>query len=113
MADAAQLRYGESVPSSVGVPAALGEPVCPGSRSWVALLVAANLGLWMAYFTPIQVLLPQQIEGIDPANKEALLGWVTGIGAAAAVIANPLAGALSDRTGPRLLGRTLGRRHAW
>jgi MFS family permease len=100
-----------------GLPAALAEPAVRARRGWVALLVLANLGVWMAFFTPIQVLLPQQIEAIDPARKEAMLGWVTGLGALAAVIANPLAGALSDRTGPRLGrrhgGRRLGRRHVW
>jgi MFS family permease len=100
-----------------GVPAALAEPAVRARRGWVALLVLANLGVWMAFFTPIQVLLPQQIEAIDPTRKEAMLGWVTGLGALAAVIANPLAGALSDRTSPRLGrpagGRRLGRRHVW
>jgi MFS family permease len=38
---------------------------------------------------------------------------VTALGALAAVLANPLAGALSDRTSPRLAGRRWGRRHAW
>jgi MFS family permease len=100
-----------------GVPAALAEPTARARRGWVALLVLANLGVWMAFFTPIQVLLPQQIEAIDPTRKEAMLGWVTGLGALAAVIANPLAGALSDRTslrlGRRAGGRRLGRRHVW
>lgn len=94
-------------------PAALAEPVTPVVRGWVALLVLANLGLWMAFFTPIQVLLPEQIAAIDPVHKEAMLGWVTGIGALVAVVANPLAGALSDRTTFRLSGRAYGRRHVW
>ena len=67
----------------------------------------------MAFFTPIQVLLPQQVERIAPADKEAMLAVVTGLGALAAVLANPLAGALSDRTCLRLAGREFGRRHVW
>ena len=94
-------------------PAALAEPTVPVRGRWVALLVLADLGVWMAFFTPIQVLLPQQIQAIDPAHKETMLGWVTGFGAAAAVVVNPLAGALSDRTSLRLFGRTVGRRHVW
>jgi len=90
------------------VPAALAEPTEPVRGRWVALLVLANLGVWMAFFTPIQVLLPVQIKAIDPAHKESMLGVVTGIGAAAAVVVNPLAGALSDRTAWRF-----GRRHLW
>src|SRR4051812_12451808 len=96
-----------------GAPAALAEPVVPVRRSWVALLFAANLGLWMAFFTPIQILLPNQISAIGTSGKEAVLGWVTAIGALVAIIVNPLAGALSDRTRLRIGGRAYGRRHVW
>ncbi|WP_091652266.1 MFS transporter [Micromonospora pallida] len=95
------------------LPAALAEPTAPVRRGWIALLVAANLGLWMAFFTPLQVLLPQQVERIAPDAKETMLAVVTGFGALAAVLANPLAGALSDRTVARIAGRRLGRRHLW
>ncbi|MEV0733717.1 MFS transporter [Polymorphospora sp. NPDC050346] len=100
-------------PTPATLPAALADPTTPVRRSWVALLFSANLGLWMAFFTPIQVLLPQQVEAIDPARKETMLAWVTGIGALAAIVANPLAGALSDRTCLRVGGREFGRRHVW
>jgi MFS family permease len=80
----------------------------PVRARWVTLLALANLAVFMAFFTPIQVLLPDQIEAIDPVHKETMLGWVTGLGAAAAVVVNPLAGALSDRTAWRY-----GRRHVW
>jgi MFS family permease len=86
----------------------LAEPVTRVPRRWVALLVLANLAVWMGFFTPIQVLLPNQLDAIDPGNKEAMLGIVTALGAAAAVLFNPLAGALSDRTRSRF-----GRRHVW
>ncbi len=100
-------------PTPASLPAALAEPTVPVRRGWIALLAAANLGVWMAFFTPIQVLLPQQVERIAPADKEAMLAVVTGVGALAAVLVNPLAGALSDRTALRLSGRALGRRHVW
>ena len=51
--------------------------------------------------------------GPGHGHKEIWLGLVTGVGAVVAVIVNPLAGALSDRTRPRLLGRAYGRRHVW
>jgi MFS family permease len=89
-------------------PAALVEPTVPVRARWVGLLALANLAVWMGFFTPIQVLLPEQLQIIAPENKEAMLGWVTGFGALAAVISNPLAGALSDRTTGRF-----GRRHPW
>jgi len=92
---------------------ALAEPTRRVSGQWVALLVLANLGVWMAFFTPIQVLLPKQVAGIDAADKETMLGWVTGIGALVAVVANPLAGALSDRTSFMVGYRAVGRRHVW
>lgn len=94
-------------------PAALREPAAPVRRGWVGLLFAANLGLWMVFFTPVQVLLAQQIEAVRPADKEAVLGLVTALGALVAIVVNPLAGALSDRTSLRLRGRDHGRRHAW
>jgi MFS family permease len=96
-----------------GAPAALAEPVVPVRRSWIGLLFAANLGLWMAFFTPVQVLLPEQIADLGVDGKEAALGWVTGLGALIAIIVNPLAGAFSDRSRPRIAGRLLGRRHIW
>lgn len=73
----------------------------PRSRvgvGWIGGLVLANLGLYMAFLTPIQVLLAEQIDDLTPSGKEVALGWATGVGALVAVVANPLAGALSDRT---------------
>lgn len=90
------------------VPEALAEPVAAVGARWTALLAVANLGLWMGYFGPLQVLLPNQIERIDPANKTTALGIATGVGALVAVLANPVAGALSDRTTSRF-----GRRRPW
>ncbi|GAB3812363.1 MFS transporter [Micromonospora zhanjiangensis] len=100
-------------PTPASLPAALAEPTVKVRPAWIALIFSANLGVWMAFFTPIQILLPQQIERIQPTGKEAMLAVVTGLGALAAVVVNPLAGALSDRTTPRLFGRDLGRRHIW
>ncbi|MEU8285626.1 MFS transporter [Micromonospora sp. NPDC048905] len=100
-------------PTPASLPAALAEPTVPVRRGWIGLIFAANLGVWMAFFTPIQVLLPQQIEQIAPGDKENMLAVVTGLGALAAVLANPLAGAYSDRTCLRIAGREFGRRHVW
>lgn len=100
-------------PAPGALPAALAEPTVPVGRRWIGLLFAANLGVWMAFFTPIQILLPQQVESIAPTNKETMLAWVMGLGALVAIVANPLAGAFSDRTCLRIGGRELGRRHVW
>ncbi len=90
------------------LPAALREPAVRVGPRFVALLSIASLGLWSAFFTPIQVLLPEQLKAIDAANKIADLSVVTGVGAFVAVVANPLFGALSDRTTLRW-----GRRNPW
>ncbi len=87
---------------------ALAEPVVPVRRGWMAWLFAANLGLWLAVYAPIQVLLPQQAALLDEADKEFVFGVVTGVGAAVSLLVVPLIGVLSDRTTSRF-----GRRHPW
>jgi MFS family permease len=76
--------------------------------AWIGLLSLANLGLWMGYFGPLQVLLPNQTEDAAGASKTTWLGLVTGIGALVAVLTGPIAGALSDATTSRF-----GRRRPW
>ena len=89
-------------------PAALAEPTLTPPSRWVALLALASVGLWAGFFGPIQVLLAQQAESLDAADKEQVLALVTGVGALVSVICNPLAGAFSDRTTLRA-----GRRLPW
>ncbi|MGM0386452.1 MAG: MFS transporter [Actinomycetota bacterium] len=60
------------------------------------------------FFTPIQCLLPLQVEDIDPVAKEASLGVVMAVVALVSLVASPIAGAISDRTSSRL-----GRRRSW
>ena len=90
------------------VPVALAEPTKNPATRWVALLTVASIGLWAGFFGPISVLLAQQAEAIDPADKEQVLALVTGLGALTSAICNPIAGAFSDRTTLRL-----GRRLPW
>ncbi|CAM3215340.1 MFS transporter [Stackebrandtia soli] len=87
---------------------ALAEPTARVRGAWTAGLSTAILGIYIAFMTPIQILLPMQLADVDPSGKIAALGWVTGVGALVAVVVNPLAGALSDRTTGRF-----GRRHPW
>ena len=56
--------------------AALAEPTEPVRRAGSACSSLANLGVWMGFFTPIQVLLPKQIERIAPGAQgdDARLG---------------------------------------
>ncbi|MFD2418065.1 MFS transporter [Amycolatopsis pigmentata] len=90
------------------VPAALAEPTTRVRPGWTALLFLANIGLWLGIYAPIQVLLPEQAELLDPAHKEVAFGVVTGVGAVVSLFANPLVGLASDRTKSRF-----GRRHPW
>ncbi|MFK0211807.1 MFS transporter [Streptomyces sp. NPDC090298] len=90
------------------VAAVLAEPTVPVEAGWTASLSLATLAVFMAFMTPIQILLPLQLEHIDPHDKNAALSLVTGLGALVAVLANPLAGAWSDRTTSRF-----GRRRPW
>ena len=94
---------------SVGeVPSALSDPTVDVRRGYISVVVLANLGIMLAFFTPIQALLPRLAEQVDPLAKESALAWITGVGAFVAIVANPVAGALSDRTTSRL-----GRRRPW
>lgn len=68
----------------------------------------ANLVTGLTSVTIYQALLPGQIAALDPANKVNLIAIISALGALGAAIANPLAGAFSDRTTSRL-----GRRRPW
>ena len=89
-------------------PEALMEPTKPVTKAWVSSVVLVNLGINVVIFAPINVLLGLQATAIDPGNKEAILSLVTACGAAVALVANPLFGALSDRT-----TSAMGRRSPW
>ncbi|HEU5471557.1 MAG TPA: MFS transporter [Actinophytocola sp.] len=87
---------------------ALAEPVERVPTRWTVAISVANLGVFTAWFGPLQVLLAKQAESLAPHGKEAALGLVAGAGAAFSMIGNPLFGALSDRTTSRF-----GRRLPW
>jgi MFS family permease len=68
------------------------------NRPFIAALMLANIGTNVALIAPIQNVLPRMIESAAGASGKALgLGIVTGIGAFAALVFNPLAGHFSDR----------------
>lgn len=91
--------------------AALAEPVERVGRGWTASLSLANGAIWVGWYGPLQILLASQAEDFAPGSgmsKETMLAWVTGAGAVVSLVANPLFGALSDRTTARW-----GRRTPW
>ncbi|GLB69324.1 MFS transporter [Arthrobacter mangrovi] len=88
--------------------AAFAEPTRRVGPGWITGVILVNVGINAAFFGPLQVLLAQQAQAFDAANKEAVLALATGFGAAVSLVANPIAGAFSDRT-----TSALGRRVPW
>ena len=82
------------------------------TAGWIALFATAWFGIWMAQLTPIQLLLPQQIDDLlspeDWTQSVVAFGIISGIAGACALLAYPITGALSDRTTSRF-----GRRRPW
>ncbi len=86
--------------------------------SWFTLFTVAWLVIWTVQLTPLQLLLPLQL---DTSDSEA--GWVSGVvssglvlgvGGLAGVIAGPIAGSLSDnRKGSRPRRRPFALVGAW
>ncbi len=90
------------------VPEALQIPTQAASAGFQLLLTLANMVIWLSILPIGQILLPTQIAALNGANKFSFLTIATVVGVLAAVITNPIAGALSDRTTSRL-----GRRRPW
>ncbi|MGW5055252.1 MFS transporter [Actinokineospora sp. NPDC004072] len=78
------------------------------SARWTAALVLTTTATFVGWYGPLQILLAKQADLIDPFGKEALLATVAALGAICSMVANPLWGALSDRTTGRW-----GRRAPW
>jgi MFS family permease len=88
------------------------EPTRRVPGRWIAAFATAWLGIWMAQLTPVQLLLPAQIDKqLHPehwVDSVVAFGIISGIAGVCAIIAYPLTGALSDRTTSRF-----GRRRPW
>jgi MFS family permease len=88
------------------------EPKRKVTAGWIALFATAWFGIWMAQLTPVQLLLPLQVDNIikptDWTESVVAFGIISGIAGACALITYPLTGALSDRTTSKL-----GRRRPW
>src|SRR6266699_3080765 len=87
---------------------ALQVPTKAVNAGFQMFLSLANLVIWLSILPISQILLPTQIAAFSAANKFTNLTIATVVGVLAAVITNPIAGALSDRTTSRL-----GRRRPW
>ncbi|ALE94235.1 MFS transporter [Arthrobacter alpinus] len=82
------------------------------SGRWITLFALSWFGVWIAQLTPVQLLLPLQIESFlhatDWVQNVLGFGYISGIAGVFALITYPLTGALSDRTTSRF-----GRRRPW
>lgn len=83
-----------------------GEPA-PVHGGWVARLLLAQFGVFLAQITVMAFTLSVRIQQLAPGHQE-YLGYVLGVGSLTAMLAAPLTGMLSDRTRSRF-----GRRRPW
>ncbi len=86
----------------------LSEPVKTPFKRLLVGVLSSQSGMFMALMTPIMLILVFKIMEIDPENYTVSFGVVTGLGALFALFANPIGGAISDRTSLRF-----GRRRTW
>lgn len=86
------------------------DPPAPikGLRRLLWWIIPANFGIFLIWGAVPGILLPAQIAGLDPANKVVNLAIAATIGSFAAMLAQPIAGQVSDRTRSRF-----GRRAPW
>ncbi|GIT78718.1 MFS transporter [Leifsonia sp. LS1] len=79
-------------------------------RGYTPGLAVVNFGVLLALLTPVLVSMAFKVEHLSASTEEATaqLGLILGVGALFALIANPLAGRLSDRTTSRF-----GMRRPW
>ncbi|MFC4066918.1 MFS transporter [Actinoplanes subglobosus] len=74
----------------------------------VPALLISQTGYFVAVITPVQLLLTLRLTAIAGDGATGAFGVVAGFGALVALVANPVAGRISDRTGLRF-----GRRRTW
>ncbi|MEJ3405317.1 MFS transporter [Rathayibacter sp. YIM 133350] len=84
-------------------------PLVKGTiRRLLGWIIPANFSIFILWGAIPGVLLPLQITAIDPENRVGSLAVVSTVGAFLAMLAQPIAGTISDRTRSRF-----GRRAPW
>lgn len=97
-----------SAPVQQPVPTEVTGPAPTPLPRLIAVMLTSNMGALIALLTPLQLLLTLHLTRIEGTGAAAAFGLVTGFGALFALVANPLAGRISDRTAARF-----GRRRTW
>ncbi|MFI5806197.1 MFS transporter [Streptomyces sp. NPDC051561] len=101
-----------SSPGTAGSTAATDSAQAPGpTRGLLPLLLVGNTVMYALYIGVPGFVLALQVANIDPANKVSNMTIVSGVSAIFATLFNPIAGALSDRSGrrnPWILGGGIG-----
>ncbi|MFE2326338.1 MFS transporter [Streptomyces sp. NPDC059385] len=94
---------GSGTTSAATSDASADAPSPPGrpGRGLLPLLLVGNTAMYALYIGVASVLLALQVEDVDPANKVSNFGLIAGVSAIFATVFNPVAGALSDRSGRR------------
>jgi MFS family permease len=92
---------------SAPVAEATSPPATPIGRL-LAVMFTSQVGAYVGLLTPLQLLMTLHLTRIAGADAAAAFGVITGVGAAFALVANPLGGRISDRTAARF-----GRRRTW
>ena len=96
-------RFATSTARSDMSPALPPASPVPGSRRvgprWMTIFTLAWLAIWTVQLTPVQLLLPLQLDTAEDDWISGVIssGFVLGIGGLAGIVAGPMAGALSDR----------------
>ncbi|OII26242.1 MFS transporter [Frigoribacterium sp. MCBA15_019] len=90
-------------PGPIGTQGVLTQPVSTVrvSRGYMIALGLAQFGLFAALMAPVFVSMQLKAQQLVPADPEGVIGQVLPFGAFGALLANPLIGALSDRTRTR------------
>jgi MFS family permease len=78
------------------------------SKGAIAAFLGAYLGAFLILIVPVASTLAIKVAEVAPDSREASLGVIAAIGAFIALLANPILGALSDRTTSRF-----GMRRPW
>ncbi len=76
------------------------EPLVSMTRAWVSLFTLAWFGIWLAWLVPIQLVLPEQLQNVDPAHDIRDFGIINGAVGVMAILSLPVVGALCDRPAP-------------